>query len=38
MAGGTRKRTAYNTNRTVDGNLARKLERELERSGQMAPD
>lgn len=38
MASNSTRRRPYNTNSAVDGNLARKLERELERSGQMAPD
>ena len=37
MASGNTRRP-YPTGKAVDGNLARRLERELERSGQMAPD
>ncbi|MCI9679032.1 MAG: hypothetical protein HFF77_08660 [Oscillospiraceae bacterium] len=40
MAANDRRRRAYGSTpgKVVDGNLARRLERELERSGQMAPD
>ena len=40
MAANDRRRRAYGSTpgKAVDGNLARRLERELERSGQMAPD
>lgn len=38
MAANNGRRRTYSAGSAVEGNLARKLERELERSGQMAPD